>query len=209
MDTDNARKLNIGAGLRYIPGFVNIDAAHRADISLDLNHDRLPFDDSSVDIVFTNHTLEHLHEYLFAIGEIHRVLRHGGRLLVGVPYVTLTEFNLVNPYHRQHFNEYSFDFFDPERLKGSAAESDGVLFRKVCHRFHYLREFADVPAKKLEWYRRHCFNVVGEIVLGVLAIKDLSIPLDIQTDTGEKLLKEYDDCLAARTFYDRPDDEGT
>ena len=66
-----------------------------------------------------------------------------------------------------------------------------------------------MPAKKLEWYRRHCFNVVGEIVLGVLAIKDLSIPLDIQTDTGKKLLKEYDDCLAARTFYDRPNDEGT
>ena len=57
--------------------------------------------------------------------------------------MTLTEFNLVNPYHKQHFNEFSFDFFDPQRLLGSAAESGGVMFRRVCHRFHYLPEFAN------------------------------------------------------------------
>ena len=45
--------------------------------------------------------------------------------------------------HTDRQAAHSFDFFDPERLKGSAAESDGVLFRKVCHRFHYLREFAN------------------------------------------------------------------
>jgi hypothetical protein len=39
-----------------------------------------------------------------------------------VPYVTLTEFNLVNPFHKCHFNEYSFDFFEPGKLKGAANE---------------------------------------------------------------------------------------
>lgn len=100
MGANTSQKLNIGAGVRFIPGFINIDMSDRADISLDLNRNRLPFDDSSVDLVFTNHTLEHLDEYLYALGEIHRVLKHGGRLLVGVPYVTLTEYNLVNPYYK-------------------------------------------------------------------------------------------------------------
>ena len=60
---------------------------------------------------------------------------------MGVPYVTLTEFNLVNPYHLHNFNEHSFDFFDPDRLRGSAAEEHEISFKKAFHRFHYTREF--------------------------------------------------------------------
>jgi ubiquinone/menaquinone biosynthesis C-methylase UbiE len=198
MQTDGTLKLNIGAGVTFIPGFVNIDVTDKGDICLNLNHDRLPFEDNSVDLIFTNHTIEHFDKYLHAISEIHRVLKHGGELLVGVPYVTLTEFNLVNPYHKQHFNEFSFDFFDPDRLLGSAAESGGVLFRKVCHRFHYMQEFANEPPEKKEWYRRHCFNVVREITFGVMAIKDINKPLPIENDTAERLLRKYDECMAAR-----------
>jgi SAM-dependent methyltransferase len=191
-------KLNIGAGVTFIPGFVNIDVTPRGDIQLDLNHERLPFEDGSVDLVFSNHTLEHLDDYLHGIGEIHRVLKHGGELLVGVPYVTLTEFNLVNPYHRQHFNEFSFDFFDPQRLLGSAAEGGAVMFRKICHRFHYLPEFENESPEKQEWYRRHWFNVVREIDVGVLAIKDRTRPLPIEPDTAQRLMRQYDECMAAR-----------
>ena len=102
-------RLNVGAGETFIPGFTNVDIVPWADVTLDLNVDKLPFEDNSVDLVFTYHCLEHLDNYLFALGELHRVLKHCGRLLVGVPYVTLTQYNLVNPYHRQNFNEYSFD----------------------------------------------------------------------------------------------------
>lgn len=198
MQTEGVLNLNIGAGLTFIPGFVNIDVTDKADLCLDLNHDRLPFDDNSVDLIFTSHTIEHFDNYLYAIGEMHRVLKHGGELLVGVPYVTLTEFNLVNPYHKQHFNEFSFDFFDPERLLGSAAESGTVLFHKICHRFHYMPEFAKEPPEKKEWFRRHCFNVVREINFGVMAIKDINKPLPVANDTAERLLQKYDECMAAR-----------
>ena len=120
----NELRLNVGAGQTFIPGFTNIDISERAEIQVDLGRESLPFETSSVDMVFSYHTLEHIDDYLFALGEVHRVLRHGGRFLLGVPYVTLTEYNLVNPYHRQNFNEYSFDFFDPARLKGTAAEEN-------------------------------------------------------------------------------------
>lgn len=208
MQSNGLVRLNIGAGVSFIPGFVNIDITDRGDICLDLNRERLPFEDNSVDLIFTNHTIEHLDGYLHAIGEIHRVLKHGGELLVGVPYVTLTEFNLVNPYHKQHFNEFSFDFFDPERLLGSAAESGGVMFRKVCHRFHYLPEFANEPPEKQEWFRRHCFNVVREIILCVMAIKDVNRPLPIQADTAQRLMRQYDECLAARVLHKKPGSAG-
>lgn len=204
MGGNEATRLNIGAGRTHIPGFTNVDLSPRADVSLDLNREPLPFEDDSVELVFTYHALEHLERYLFALAEIHRVLRHGCPLLVGVPYVTLTEYNLVNPYHRQNFNEHSFDFFDPERLKGSAVEPNDVLFRKVTHRFHYMEEFANEPPETREWSRRHLFNVVDRIDFGILAIKRPGQPLPLDRHTPESLLRLFDECLAARVPYDQP-----
>jgi ubiquinone/menaquinone biosynthesis C-methylase UbiE len=201
MDTVNLIRLNIGAGLRYIPDFINIDLSKKADMSLDLNIECLPFNDNTVDLVFTNHTIEHLDNYLFALAEIHRVLKHGGKLLVGVPYVTLTEYNLINPYHKQHFNEYSFDFFEPDKLLNSAAEDRQILFKKISHRFHYLPEFKNETDEKKDFARRHYFNVVKEITFGILAIKDKNIPLEFNEDTGQELLSLYDQCMKQRVKY--------
>src|SRR6266496_4836845 len=169
----NSRRinLNIGASQTYIPGFTNIDISNKANISLDLSKDSLPFEDSSVDLVFSYHTLEHVPDYLFSLSEIHRVLKHGGHFLVGLPYVTLTEYNLVNPYHLHNFNEYSFDFFDPTKLKSSAAESNPILFKKIFHRFEYIGMFRVLPSPFQTWCRRHLLNVVRKIDYGLLAIK--------------------------------------
>ena len=202
LQTDDAGlKLNIGAGRTFIPGWINVDVARHADVTLDLNKDRLPFADDSVDIVFTHHTLEHLHDYLFCISEIHRVMRHGARLLVGVPYVTLTEYNLVNPYHRQHFNEYSFDFFDPQKLLGSAAEDSTVMFRKVFHRFLYLPEFRNKSEKRKEWCRRHLFNVVRSIDFGLVALKPGQPDIEPTATMAEEFTAQFDTLVRSRKRY--------
>src|SRR5690606_22588556 len=118
---------------------------NRADVSLDLAVDPLPFGESTVDLIFTYHTLEHIKDYLFALGEIYRVLRPGGLLLVGVPYATSTEYHLVNPYHVNNFNEHSFAFFDESRLRGSAAEVGTPKFQEVFCRMHYIGAFKLLP----------------------------------------------------------------
>ena len=41
------------------------------------------------------------------------MLVHDGVLLLSLPYVTLTENHMVNPFHHHNFSEHSFDFFDP------------------------------------------------------------------------------------------------
>ena len=43
MQSNGSVRLNIGAGVTFIPGFVNVDITDRGDICLDLNHERLPF----------------------------------------------------------------------------------------------------------------------------------------------------------------------
>ncbi len=196
-------KLNIGAGHSYIPGFTNIDISPSAEVMLDLSTDSLPFDDDSVDLIFSYHTLEHIPDYLRALGEIHRVLKHGAPLLVGVPYVSLTYFHQVNPYHLHDFNESSFDFFDPHKLRGSAAEdateTHSILFQKAFHRYHYMGIFQLFPPPLRGWCRRHLLNTVRKIDFGLIALKDEQSV--VQFD-GRSLKTEFDRLLAARVQYE-------
>jgi predicted SAM-dependent methyltransferase len=201
MKNANKLQLNIGAAVTRIPGFVNIDIAPNADISLDLNRDRLPFNDNSVDLVFSYHTVEHVENYLFALGEIHRVLKHKGKFLLGVPYVTATRSNLVNPYHHQNFDEYSFDFFDPERLKGSASEENNIFFKKVFHEFRYMSGFKLLHPPIRNWCRKHFLNVVKKIDFGLLAIKYPEEKVILSKKDIDEMKKEFKDCKARRIKY--------
>ena len=198
----DGRCLNIGAGTTHIPGFVNIDQSPRADIALDLSSEPLPFHDNSVDLVFSYHTLEHVPNYLFALGEIYRVVRHGGLVLLGLPYVTLTEFNLVNPYHFHHFSEHSFDFFTPGKLRGSAAEETDLHMQVIGHRFHYLGFWNLVPAPIRRWARRHLFNVVRCFDIALVVVKD-STALDVPP--ASQIWDLFNQCLEDRTEYEQRD----
>lgn len=57
MKMGNKIYLNIGDGATYMPGYVNIDIAPYADISLNLNNDKFSFEDNSVDTIFNYHTI--------------------------------------------------------------------------------------------------------------------------------------------------------
>lgn len=46
----------------------------------------LPFPDGSFDVVYTMGTIEHIDEYQQALQEVERVLRPGGKAIVGVPH---------------------------------------------------------------------------------------------------------------------------
>jgi len=159
--------LNIGAGITRIEGAVNIDISPKADVSLTLGVDPLPFDNDSVDIIYSDHTIEHVENYLYLISEINRVLKKGGCLLLGVPYVTLTKYHLVNPYHIHNFNEYSFDFFDPTKLRGSAAEGDDIDLRKLSHCYGYLGAFRFLPIVR-SLLKDYVFNIVRDIKFAVV-----------------------------------------
>jgi SAM-dependent methyltransferase len=194
-------ELNIGAGHRYLPGFVNIDIDKRADVSLDLSREKLPFPDSCVRTIFSDATLEHIPDYLFALGEMHRVLQHDGALLLGLPYVTLTEHHLVNPYHLHNFSERSFDFFDPLRLKGSAAEENELAFRRVYVRYLYMGYWGLAPKPLRKWARRHLLNVVRSFDIALVAIKDPDAPLHVSDDRADKLQNRMAELRRMRRAY--------
>lgn len=152
--------------------------------------------------MFSYHTLEHIENYLFVLGEIFRVLKHGGIFLVGLPCLTLTNYHLVNPYHRHNFNKYSFDFFNLNKLKGSACEKKPIVFHKIFHWFHYIDFFIILPPLFRTWGRHHLLNVVRKNDFGLVAVKNTCLPVENEPGYRRTLIKKYRGYLADRRHYD-------
>ena len=53
---------------------------------MDIEHQKLPFPDGTVNAVLASHILEHVAHVEFLMAEIHRVLKIGGLLEAYVPY---------------------------------------------------------------------------------------------------------------------------
>jgi len=79
------RPLDLYGVERYEP---NIAAAAQYGIdvrSLNIEHDRLPFDDRLFDLIVANQIVEHTKQIFWMFSEISRVLKPGGAVIVGVP----------------------------------------------------------------------------------------------------------------------------
>jgi predicted SAM-dependent methyltransferase len=80
-------KLNIGCGPNRKEGWVNIDLTPEAELSLDMR-ERIPFDDGSAIIIYSEHFFEHLDypdDAKHFLRECFRVLEPNGIIRVGVP----------------------------------------------------------------------------------------------------------------------------
>jgi predicted SAM-dependent methyltransferase len=81
-------KLQLGSGSQPKAGWVNVDLFAPADLSLDLRED-LPFPESSVAFIYSEHVFEHLsypRDAKHLLRECFRVLRPGGVLSLVVPH---------------------------------------------------------------------------------------------------------------------------
>ena len=84
----NIKKLHLGCGKRYIPGFVHVDLAdyphidYRTDVS-----DLSVFEDNSIELIYACHVLEHFKRYEVekVLNEWYRVLAPEGILRLAVP----------------------------------------------------------------------------------------------------------------------------
>ena len=110
MASDDTR-LNLGCGTDIRPGFVNLDSADLpgVDVVHDLRELPLPFEDGRFEEVVCQDVLEHV-DYAPLLGEIHRVMRPGGRLHVRSPHFTSRAVYL-DPTHRTAFSIDTLRFF--------------------------------------------------------------------------------------------------
>lgn len=80
-------KVQLGSGRHKLKDYINIDICCDPDVYWDVR-DSLPFHNDSIEEIFSEHMLEHL-DYPASVNvllhESYRVLKDGGKFIVGVP----------------------------------------------------------------------------------------------------------------------------
>jgi SAM-dependent methyltransferase len=155
-------------GCRYVGVDVSETAVQRAaglglDARLVDDASSLPFDDASFDAALAVEVLEHLFAPHLAAGEILRVLRPGGVLIVTVPNVAywrrrldLAVFGRWNPFGddlsvEQPWRDPHIRFFNPWSLRRMLLATG---FERVAVQGHGGAVLRDLPAARRLWRGR-------------------------------------------------------
>ena len=187
--------LDIGCGQKKLDGAVGIDFSpfSTADIVLDLNKEKLPFEDSSVDFIYTSHALEHLsfNGFMHMISEMYRVAKPDSQIYITVPYFQNT-INFANPFHNNKicFNEHTFRFFSSDAscealepyeyqkptvpnygLRYSANAELNIELKTLKIEYLYFPEYADKTYEEKYLLRQTSLNVVVNITYWLQVIK--------------------------------------
>ena len=112
-------KINLGAGDTRFDGFVNCDYDARtgAEHIFDMEKDKFPFEDNTVEQVIAHHVFEHMGEgYFHCLQEVYRVCKHGTIIDVRVPHPRHDTF-LIDPSHRRPIYPHTLDMFSKTRNK--------------------------------------------------------------------------------------------
>jgi SAM-dependent methyltransferase len=107
--------LHLGCGGDIRAGWINLDsrALPGVDVVADLDACRekpLPFPADSIDEFLGSHVLEHLSDPLAFLQELHRVARHGAKLVFRVPYGSSDDAD-QDPTHVRRYFARSFYYF--------------------------------------------------------------------------------------------------
>ena len=123
----------------------NIDAAARADLAA------LPFAAETFDIAISSHVAEHLTQPERVFGELARVLKPGGRLLVLTPnkwhYVTLSAALMPHSFHLKFNQSRGVDAHDifPTVYRANTAQRLRALYERAGLDVERLEQFETEP----------------------------------------------------------------
>ena len=98
-------KLNLGCGKDQRKGYIGLDIKDYGQEIVRDAQKGLPFQDETLDEIFTKHSLEHFQDIRFVLDECYRCLKKGGLLNIVVPHKKGS--HDWNIYHYWHFNEFT------------------------------------------------------------------------------------------------------
>lgn len=105
-------KLNLGCGTDKKQGYINIDASKdvRPDQVWNLEKTPLPFKENSVEGILAFHILEHIHNFIPLMHDLHRICKNEAVIKIKTPfYSSWGQFN--DPTHVRFFSPFTFDYF--------------------------------------------------------------------------------------------------
>jgi ubiquinone/menaquinone biosynthesis C-methylase UbiE len=125
-------KLNLGCGDKKMAGYINVDVCGEPDMLCDLSKFPWPFENGSVEEVFSSHFMEHVIDYEKTVLEIHRILRPGGLMHFKVPHFR-------SMFYPWHLHKYAFSSTTCRLLCERRDYQFGGrhLFEEVLLKFNY------------------------------------------------------------------------
>lgn len=189
------RILNLGSGnglfdcyLDEHIEFINLDIAHgKKNLHLIADAHLIPFSDNSFDIVYSIAVLEHVKKPWIVAGEITRILRPGGHVVLELPF--------LNVIHDEHdyfrFTDKGIrSLFDDEKFEVVLEQvgSGGGSFLSVFL-LEYFRQFVPTRILKGIWrvVMQWPFSLIKYLDLPIKFSKDLRITANSFSYIGRKL----------------------
>lgn len=128
-------KINIGSGYKRYPDYINIDSDINCnpDYVVNLELDKLPFENNTVTHIIAHHVLEHIGEgYFHLLQEIYRVSKHGAIIDIRVPHHNHEVFH-NDPTHRRPITVEGMRLFSKKVNKyeietGGTSSTLGLMF---------------------------------------------------------------------------------
>jgi len=109
----NSKVLQLGPGLEDKVGVtIDCNSELNPDILHDLNITPWPIENESFDLILLFSVIEHMVDPLETLVECHRILNHGGRIVILTPHYSDSA-SFVDPTHKVHFSMRSFDYLIP------------------------------------------------------------------------------------------------
>lgn len=166
------RKLNLGSGMKPLPGMVNLDkvSAVPADIYHDLDVIPYPLPSDHFDEIHCYDVLEHVDDLIPVMEELHRIARPSCRIFITTPHFS-SDNSFTDPTHRHHFGFHSFDYFTGD-TKWNWYTNQMFSYKK--------RRIVFSPWKKLvEWFANRQPDIWEEHLAWILPAWLMIIELEV------------------------------
>jgi predicted SAM-dependent methyltransferase len=180
-------KINIGAGDTVYEDYVRIDYDKNSnpDFLLDIEKDKLPFEDSTVEAVVAHHILEHLGEgYFHCLQELYRVCKHGAVIDIRVPHHRHDTF-YADPTHRRPVTVMGLQLFSQkfnqlcrqQKLASSRlGEYYGVNFEILDFKYipdeSMVNSLSGLDQQQIQQYAEQHNNIILEAHIQLTVMKD-------------------------------------
>jgi ubiquinone/menaquinone biosynthesis C-methylase UbiE len=171
------RILNIGCG-EDLNGtdFIDLYPSRPEVIKCNVDKEKIPYKNNTFDEVYSKCLFEHLTNPLFALKEMHRVLKRGGKLVLITDNAACFYFHFksLGKFYLEHYGGHEgkgpedkhFALFTPEHLKNWMVKTG---FKKIEINYHnpYSKRFITIFKKILQKISPKYFS----LHLKVIAIK--------------------------------------
>ena len=154
--TRDEKVLHIGPGKKALTGATTIDIIDLpgVDIVHDLDTLPWPFQDNTFDVIFAHSVFEHLDKQVAVMEEMWRILKHGGRIVITVPYFRCPD-AFTDSTHKHFFTTRSMDYYIQGKTLSNYQYTDKKFIEKGFW-FGWPLTSGNPVVRLFKWFiRRH------------------------------------------------------